>query len=108
MLVRQGTAYRNLGKLDQADATFKKALALLPRYPLAVASLVRLDLQRKNPAGALRWAKMLVAMQANRGGNQLLLGDAYAASGRTAEARQAWQRAKQYGNPTARARLSGK
>jgi tetratricopeptide (TPR) repeat protein len=105
-LVRQAGNDRANGRLPTAEAAYLKALNLLPRYPLAVAGLARIHLDRHEPSEALRWAKMLIALQPNRGNNQLLLGDAYAMAGRMDDARKAWTQSKHYGNSVARARLA--
>jgi hypothetical protein len=105
MLVRQAGLYRTGGRLGMAEAAYLKALKLMPRYPLAVAGLVRIHLQRRDATESVRWAKVLIALQPNRGNNQLMLGDAYALAGRKADAQRAWLQSKKYGNPTARDRL---
>jgi hypothetical protein len=93
------------GQLEPAEAAYRKALALLPHYPRALAGLVRVQLERKNGPEAVRWAEQLVAAQPKRGNNQLLLGDAYALSGDSENARKAWHTSSLYGNTTAWKRL---
>jgi cytochrome c-type biogenesis protein CcmH/NrfG len=105
VLVRQAGLYRTDGRLGMAEAAYLKALKLMPKYPLAVAGLVRIHLQRRDATESLRWAKVLVALQPNRGNNQLMLGDAYALASRPADAQKAWTQAKRYGNAVARERL---
>ena len=93
-------------KLGPARAElYIKALRTFPDYPRALAGVARVHLQRREGSDAVRWAKRLVAVQSQRGNNQLLLGDAWALRGDDTAARAAWRRAAKYGNATARSRL---
>ena len=92
-------------KLQAAKVAYMKALRAFPEYPRALAGIVRLQLRRHDGAEAVRWAKRLIAVQPKRGNNRLLLGDAWAMHGDQTLARDAWRRAANYGNATARQRL---
>lgn len=105
LLVQRARRQRRAGKLEHAEATYLEAVARLPNYPLAIAGLVRVYLDRKNGVEAVRWAEPLVKLQPSRDSYQLLLGDAYALRGDAAKAEQAWRQAKQLGSKTARKRL---
>jgi cytochrome c-type biogenesis protein CcmH/NrfG len=105
-LVDEGSLLIEDGRLGLAEASYLKALNIMPSYPRAMAGLVRVHIERKDGAEAVRWAKQLVATQPKNGQHQLLLGDAQALRGDTAAAREAWNQAVRYGNYTARQRLS--
>jgi hypothetical protein len=104
-LCGEGHTLRAHGRLGLAEAKYLEALSLFPRYPRAMAGVVRVHLTRGDGAEAVRWAERLVAMQPNRSNNQLLVGDAYALSGKANEARQHWRQSAAYGNAAARKRL---
>lgn len=104
-LCNEGHALRNRGRLGLAEAKYLQALGLFPEYPRAVAGVVRVHLTRGDGAEAVRWAERLVKMQANRSNNQLLLGDAYALSGKQRDARRHWRKSAAFGNLAARKRL---
>jgi len=104
-LCGEGHLLRSRGRLGLAEAKYMEALRLFPRYPRAMAGLVRVHLTRGDGTEAVRWAERLVAMQPNRSNNQLLLGDAYALSGKTNKARIHWRQSANYGNMGARKRL---
>jgi len=104
-LCNEGHALRNRGRLGLAEAKYLQALGLFPEYPRAVAGVVRVHLTRGDGAEAVRWAERLVKMQANRSNNQLLLGDAYALSGKQHAARRHWRKSAAFGNLAARKRL---
>ena len=50
------------GQLEQAEASYIEAVARLANYPLAMAGLTRVYLERKNGAEAVRWAEQLVKL----------------------------------------------
>jgi hypothetical protein len=104
-LCNEGHGLRLRGRLGLAEAKYLQALGLFPQYPRAIAGVVRVHLTRGDGAEAVRWAERLVAMQANRSNNQLLLGDAYALSGKASDARRHWRKSAAYGNNAARKRL---
>jgi tetratricopeptide (TPR) repeat protein len=103
--VAAGTRALRKNRLSEAQAAYSRALAALSGYPRALAGLVRVHLQRKDGRAALDWARKLVAKQPNRGGNQLLLGDAHALRGDRELALAAWKRARGYGSAAAKKRL---
>ena len=104
-LVDEGNALLKKGRLGLAESSYQKAMQLVPEYPTAMASLVRVHLVRKDGAEAVRWAKRLVQLQPSNGGYQLLLGDAQALYGDGDAARDAWTAAANSGNSVARSRL---
>lgn len=105
-LCNEGHALRSRGRLGLAEAKYLQALGLFPQYPRAIAGVVRVHLTRGDGAEAVRWAERLTAMQPNRSNNQLLLGDAYALSGKGNDARHHWRKSAAYGNSVARKRLT--
>jgi len=105
-LVKRARRFRRAGQLELAEGAYLKALANIANYPLAIAGLARIQLERKNGVEAVRWAQELVRLQPDRSSHQLLLGDAHALNGSRAEAEQAWQRAAELGSKTARKRSS--
>lgn len=107
-LVKRARRHRRAGELALAEAAYNKALANFANYPLAFAGLARIALDRKNGAEALRWAEQLVALQPDRAGNQLLLGDAHTMQGHLAEAERAFELAAQLGSKTARKRMKSR
>ena len=105
LIVKRARRQRRAGQLERAEASYLEAIARLSNYPLAIAGLTRVYLERRNGAEAVRWAEQLVKLQPNRDSHQLLLGDAYALRGNRVEAEQAWQQASQLGSRTASKRL---
>jgi hypothetical protein len=103
--VAEGHQLLKRSKLQAAKSAYVKALRAFPEYPRSLAGITRVELQRKDGAEAVRWARRLIAVQPKRGNNQLLLGDALALHGDDSLARAAWRRAANYGNATARQRL---
>jgi tetratricopeptide (TPR) repeat protein len=104
-LVDEGIVLFKSGRLGLAEASYLKALKLQPAYPRAMAALVRVHIQRRDGAEAVRWAKQLVDKQPDNGVNQLLLGDALQLRGDLGGAQDAWTEAARLGNATARERL---
>jgi hypothetical protein len=105
MLVNHAAHDRNTGRVEAALARYHEALELAPRYPLAVAGVVRTYLKLKDGPNALVWSKRLMDMQPDRANNQLLHGDALALNGDLDAARSAWTRSKLMGGLTAVKRL---
>jgi tetratricopeptide (TPR) repeat protein len=103
--VDQGMALFKDGRLGLAEASYLKALKVQPGYARAMAALVRVHIERRDGAEAVRWAKQLVEQQPENGANLLLLGDAQQLRGDLSAARDAWSEAADYGNATARERL---
>jgi Flp pilus assembly protein TadD len=103
--VDEGLVLFKSGRLGLAEASYLKALKLQPGYPRAMAALVRVHIQRRDGAEAVRWAKQLAQIQPDSGVNQLLLGDALQLRGDLGGAQEAWTEAARLGNATARERL---
>ncbi len=106
-LVTEATRLRRRQRLGMAEASYLKALSLWPNYPLAMAGVVRVHLERRDGVEALRWAKRLVKMKPLRSNHYLLLGDAYALNAKMDHARKAWRRSARFGNRRAKRRLKG-
>ncbi len=106
-LVQEATKLRRRKRLGMAEASYLKALTLWPNYPLAIAGVVRVHLERRDGVEALRWAERLVTMKPNRSNHHLLHGDALALNGKMDGARKAWRRSARYGNRRAKKRLRG-
>jgi hypothetical protein len=104
-LVNMGHRLRKQGRWGMAEASYLKALKVLPQYARAVSGLVAVHLGRRDGVEALRWAKKLVELQPKRGAHQRLLGDAYALTGDKSSARNAWQLGMRLGDRTSRSRL---
>jgi hypothetical protein len=104
-LVNMGHRLRKQGRLGMAEASYLKALNVMPNYARAVSGLVAVHLSRRDGVEALRWAKKLVDLQPKRGAHQRLLGDAYALTGNKSAARGAWQLGSRLGDRTSRSRL---
>ena len=104
-LITVGNKKLRRKQLRFAEADFRKALKLVPRYPLALKGIARVHLARKDGKAAVRWAAMLVKRQPIRSENFLILGDAYALRGNKAAAVKAWKRAAKAGNKIAAKRL---
>lgn len=104
-LVNMGHRLRKQGRLGMAEASYLKALKVMPNYARAVSGLVAVHLGRRDGVEALRWAKKLIELQPKRGAHQRLLGDAYALTGNKSAARNAWQLAARLGDRTSRSRM---
>jgi hypothetical protein len=104
-LVNVGHRLRKEARWGMAEASYLKALGVLPSYARAVSGLVQVHLGRRDGAEAVRWAKKLVALQPKPGIHHRLLGDAYALAGDKAQARKAWQQAARLGDRAARERM---
>jgi len=105
-LQRMASRLRRQGRLGLAESKYLEALAEWPRYPLAMAGVVRLHLARKDGREAVRWARKLVRVQPKRGNNQLLLGDAYMLRRNVSKAKAAYRQSARYGNRTAKKRIA--
>jgi tetratricopeptide (TPR) repeat protein len=88
--MRRGDVLQAMGRLPEAEAAYHEALALFPRDYKTMTSLSRLASCRHNWQEAIRWggqaAEIVPAPD-----TLALLGDAYAAAGRRAEAAQQYQ-----------------
>jgi hypothetical protein len=71
--IRKGNRMLRVNRLGIAESYYLKALRAKPRYPRAMASLVKVHLRRKDGREALRWAKRLIKRQPNKPANQRLL-----------------------------------
>ncbi len=100
-----GHDLRKWGRTQRALEAYRKALALKPHYPRAIAGMVRAQLDNRDAAAAVRWARLLVKRKPNRAMNQYLLGEALALSGDQEAARRAYRQAARYGSESARHRL---
>jgi Tfp pilus assembly protein PilF len=104
-LVDEGMALFKDGRLGLAEASYLKALKNVPGEPRAMAALVRVHIQRRDGAEAVRWAEQLVAKHSNDPVNLLLLGDAQRLRGDITAAQEAWTEAARNGSAAARQRL---
>jgi tetratricopeptide (TPR) repeat protein len=105
LLVEEGMALFKDGRLGLAEASYLKALKNVPGYPRAMAALVRVHIQRRDGAEAVRWAEQLVAKHSNDPVSLLLLGDAQQLRGDITAAQDAWTEAARNGSAAARQRL---
>jgi tetratricopeptide (TPR) repeat protein len=108
LLVKSASRHQRAKRQVEAAADYLRALDLDPQQVAAVTGLVRVQLQAKNGADALRWAERLIALQPEGRTSLLLLGDAHALAGNDAGAVQAWRRASQLGSTTAQKRLQAR
>jgi tetratricopeptide (TPR) repeat protein len=105
VLVKAASRHQRAKRYAEATAGYLRALELAPQDLTALTGLVRVQLQEKNGADALRWAERLIALQPDGRTSLLLLGDTHALTGNVAEAERAWRRASQLGSTTAQKRL---
>jgi tetratricopeptide (TPR) repeat protein len=106
LLSNQGNAFRRKKMLPSARVRYLEALRVYPDYPRALSGLVQLALNGGDKGEALRYAKQLVKARPGQAVYQLLLGDAYRATGDEKEARKSYQSAAQLGSKDAEARLA--
>lgn len=78
--IRKGNRMLQSNRLGIAESYYLKALRTKPKYPRAMASLVKVHLKRKDGREALRWAKRLIKRQPNSSRNRRLLKRAQAIS----------------------------
>lgn len=104
-LVDSGAAMLREGRHGLAEGMYMKALQEVPEFPPALADLVRVHLARRDGKEAVRWAERLIAKQ-DSPQHQLLLGDAQALRGNSGAAQDAWTKAANGGNKSARQRLA--
>jgi len=106
-LVDRANFRRSHGDLPGAEADYLHVLRLSPNNARAMAGLARLHLARHDARTASTWARRLAEGHLPNAGNYVLLGDALQASGDTAGARRAWERALEIspGSRDARRRL---
>ncbi len=103
-LIRVANFERNRGNVRAAEAAYQQVLSLDRTNARALAGLVRLDLARHNPSGAVRWARRLVDAHPRNAANHVLLGDALEAVGNHRAAVRSWQHALELSPSTASAR----
>ncbi len=103
-LVSEGHALRREGKLTNAEALYRKALAEYPGYPRALAGLAHLAIEREHGTEAVRYARWLVRVRP-QASNHLLLGDAQRLAGNMVAAKSAWKLAARGGSRVAESRL---
>jgi tetratricopeptide (TPR) repeat protein len=75
-LIAQGNKLLKQNRLGMAESFYLKALQAKPNYPKAIASIVRVHLQRKDGTEAFRWAKRLNQIQPKNAANKRLLVEA--------------------------------
>jgi DNA-binding response OmpR family regulator len=92
-LVDRANFLRSHGDLPGAEADYLRVLRISPNNARAMAGLARLHLARHDARTASTWARRLAEGHLPNAGNYVLLGDALQASGDTAGARRAWERA---------------
>jgi hypothetical protein len=92
-LIDRANYRRTHGELPAAEADYLRVLRLSPTNARAMAGLARVHLARHDARSAATWARRLADGHSPNAGNYVLLGDALAASGDRAGARQAWERA---------------
>ncbi|MFK8004198.1 MAG: hypothetical protein AB8H86_31825 [Polyangiales bacterium] len=91
--LQSGNFHRNRGHAAMAARRYQTVLRMMPRNGRALAGLARVAIMQNDSAGAVRYARRLVRVNANNAGNRVLLGDALQADGKRAEARAEWERA---------------
>jgi tetratricopeptide (TPR) repeat protein len=70
-----GIAYWQTGSLEQANSEFQEALKASPGFPLALRSLVQLNLAENHPSEAQGYAQELVQRSPADVNNRILLGE---------------------------------
>jgi tetratricopeptide (TPR) repeat protein len=94
------------GDWEAAEQLYRQALADDHRCGPALIGLSDLFFERNELREAIRFAERAVAAYPRQSSYQLRLGDAYFAALRYADAKRAYERAKQLGNDKAVARLA--
>ncbi len=84
---RLGHCLASMGRFDKAEANYKVALQVFPRDYRTMAALAHLEANRNHWTPAIEWAKKAAAI-VPAPETIALLGDAYAATGKTAEAKR--------------------
>lgn len=93
---RLGHALSLMGRLDEAEQSYRAALQVFPRDYRSMAALARLYAARNNWQQTLVWAKKAAAILPAPE-TLSLMGDAYAASGQEKQAQQQYQLVEQIG-----------
>jgi tetratricopeptide (TPR) repeat protein len=91
----EGRLYQARGELDQARASFERALARYPDAPELLVALVQLDLQQKKPAQAKARLDQVLARNPNHPYAPGLLGEIALLGGNQAEAEARFREAMQ-------------
>ena len=91
--VAAGAALKAGGKPNEARKEFEAALAARPDYVEPLAQLVSLDMQAKNPKGALERTQRQIALVPKSAALHHLLGDVYLANGDLSKAEAAFTHA---------------
>jgi tetratricopeptide (TPR) repeat protein len=92
-LVDRANFRRSHGDLPGAEADYLQVLRSSPNNARAQAGLARLHLARHDARTASTWARRLAEGHSPNAGNYVLLGDTLQATGDSAGARRAWERA---------------
>ena len=92
-MINQANYDRNHGDFAAAERVYLEVLRIEYYNARAMAGLARLHLAQHDAAGALVWARRLVAARSQQAGNHILLGDVLLLNGDTAGARRAWEQA---------------
>jgi Flp pilus assembly protein TadD len=92
-LVDRANFRRSHGDLPGAEADYLHVLRVSPNNARAQAGLARLHLARHDARTAATWARRLAEGHTANAGNYVLLGDTLQATGDSASARRAWERA---------------
>lgn len=108
-LVTRAGQLRAANRLDDARATYERALQFDPRNPHAMEGMGRVELAAGNARGAVGWAERAIRLRSRRAAYRVLLGDALQAAGDAAGARAAWRAALELDpqDDDARRRLGG-
>jgi CheY-like chemotaxis protein len=106
LLSNQANAFRRKKMLPTARVRYLEALRVYPDYPRALSGLVQLSLSDGQEDEALRYARQLVKARPGQAAYQVLLGDAYRATGDEKSARTSYQGAARLGSKTAEERLA--
>jgi arylsulfatase A-like enzyme/Tfp pilus assembly protein PilF len=90
-----GSYFLNLGENDRAIEAYVRALSLNPAFVVARTNLALAYLRKRSFDDAIREAREVLTQDPSRSLAHFYLGQAYSAKGMKAEAREAFQKAKE-------------
>ncbi|MCA9719968.1 MAG: hypothetical protein KC468_35200, partial [Myxococcales bacterium] len=105
-LAKQGQAALARGNLKEAESLFNQSLSANNRNPAALIGLSDVFFERSAHRRAVKYAEKAVQVAPSNASYRIRLGDAYFKVLRYADARKAYEKAKELGSPKAASRLA--